>query len=108
MRNLRPEPDSRISKPTGAIRICRRWPPVLRYFRYEKGLSLQDCFISASGGGRERRERLPRTFGYDLYGSPFSRGDEYVQALVKSEDVPATDVPSTLRPAVKANLDQPN
>jgi hypothetical protein len=47
-------------------------------------------------------------FGYDLYGSPFSRGDEYVQALVKSEDVPATDVPSTLRPAVRANLDQPN
>ena len=37
-------------------------------------------------------------FGYDLYGSPFSRGDEYVQALVKSEDPLATEIPSALRP----------
>jgi hypothetical protein len=33
---------------------------------------------------------------YELYGSPFSCDDEYVQALVRSEEVPATDVPSTL------------
>ena len=38
-------------------------------------------------------------FGYDLYGSPSSRGDDYVQALVKSEDGPATEVPSTFRPS---------
>jgi hypothetical protein len=38
-------------------------------------------------------------FGYDLYGSPFSRGDEYVQALVKGEDPLATEIPSTLRPS---------
>lgn len=35
--------------------------------------------------------------GYELYGPPFSCDNEYVQALVKSKNVPATDVPSTLR-----------
>jgi hypothetical protein len=35
--------------------------------------------------------------GYELYGSPFSCDNEYVQALVKSEDVPATDVPGIVR-----------
>ena len=36
-------------------------------------------------------------FGYELYGSPSSRrGDDYVQALVKSDDGPVTDVASTL------------
>jgi hypothetical protein len=37
--------------------------------------------------------------GYELYGSPFSCDNEYVQALVKSEDVSVTGVPSTLRPS---------
>jgi hypothetical protein len=35
--------------------------------------------------------------GYELYGSPFSCDNEYVQALVRSEEVPATDVPITRR-----------
>ena len=109
MRNLRPEPDSRISEPTGALRICRRWPPFLRYFRYEKAYRYKIVSSQRLEAVEKDVNVCLEQFGYDLYGSPFGRGGtRNVQALVKSEDVPATDVPSTLRPAVIVNLDQRN
>ncbi|MGA7883360.1 MAG: hypothetical protein WCD63_21055 [Terrimicrobiaceae bacterium] len=47
-------------------------------------------------------------FGCELYGSPSSRGEDCVQALVKSDDGPVTDVASTLRPSTEGGLNHPD
>ena len=47
-------------------------------------------------------------FGYELYGLPSSRGDDYVQALVKSDDGPVTDVAVLWRPSTEGRPNHPD
>jgi hypothetical protein len=66
-------------------------------FDMRKSLPLQDVSSERLESVEKDVNACLEHLGYELYGSPFSCGDNYMQALVKSEDVSATDVPSTLR-----------